>query len=98
MERRHICQGEPKGLLSGDSVPSSMCDIEACLCLTPDTTNPHPLRLYLESHILSFPLLALLAPQLHLVFLQRMQMSISNKTVLVASVVYSLPSRKGTVI
>lgn len=49
MERRHICQGEPKGPLSGDTFPPSMCDIEACLFLI----LPPPLS-YLESHILSF--------------------------------------------
>lgn len=47
-----------------------------------------------------------LVPQLHMFLLcvcafflfQLMQMSISNKTALVALVVYTLPSRKGTVI
>lgn len=61
MEGRHICQGEPKGLLSGDTVPSPMCDIEACLCLTPHTTNPTT-RLYIWKVTLCLPGLA---PQFH---------------------------------
>lgn len=58
MESRHICQGEPKGLLSGDSVPSSMCDIEACLCLTHSHNQSHPPFIFEKSHpvLLALPL------------------------------------------
>lgn len=58
MESGYICQGELKGLLSGDSVPSFMCDIEACPCLTPHTINPVPSLIFGKLHSV-FPALSL---------------------------------------